>query len=80
LSNRTIEDIEKEYVGKGYGDFKKGLAEVAVAMLSPIQTKINDFLKNEDHLHSVLKTGAEKARDLSRPMMAKVRQTLGLGH
>jgi tryptophanyl-tRNA synthetase len=80
LSNRSVEDIEKEYAGKGYGDFKKGLAEAAVATISPIQAKINDLLKNQDHIHSVLKTGAEKARDLSRPMMAKVRQTLGLGH
>ncbi len=80
VTNRPIEEIEKEYAGKGYGDFKKGLAEATVAAITPIQTKINDLLKNEDHIHSLLKAGADKARELSRPMMANVRKTLGLGH
>lgn len=80
VTNRSIEEIEKEFAGKGYGDFKKGLGEAVVAAVSPIQSRIHDLLKNPDHLHAVLKDGAEKARDLSRPMMSKVRQTLGLGH
>ncbi len=80
VTNRSVEDIEKEYAGKGYGDFKKGLAEAVVSALSPIQAKITDLQKNPDHIHKILKEGAEKARDLSRPMMTKVRQTLGLGH
>jgi tryptophanyl-tRNA synthetase len=79
LTNKSIDDIVNEYTGKGYGDFKKGLAEAVVAAVSPIQAKINDLLKNQDHIHSILKVGAEKARDLSRPAMAKVRATLGLG-
>ena len=79
FSNESVEAVVARYAGRGYGDFKKDLAEVVVNGLSPIQTKIHEWLTDRDRLEKILADGAEKARALARPKMAEVRARLGLG-
>jgi len=80
LSGETIESIVTKYKGKGYGDFKKDLAQVVVEAITPIQKKIEDILKDKTTLQKILKEGSEKARDLASQKITQFRKNLGLGH
>lgn len=79
LSEETPEAVAARFAGKGYGDFKKDLAEVVIAALAPFQRKAADYLNDAAALDSILSQGAEKARALAQPRMASIRQRLGLG-
>ncbi|WP_206709348.1 tryptophan--tRNA ligase [Koleobacter methoxysyntrophicus] len=76
-SGKTIEALEKDYEGRGYGEFKKDLAEVVVECLKPIQARYNE-LKESGNINEILKKGAGKARAVAAPMMDKVRELMGL--
>lgn len=78
LSGKSIESLEKEYEGKGYGDFKKDLVEVTTSSLAPIRDKYNE-IRNSDELISILKDGAERANAIAANTMRRVRDTFGLG-
>ena len=78
LSGKSIETLENEYEGKGYGDFKKDLVEVTAAALAPIREKYNE-IRNSDELIAILKDGAERANAIADKTMRRVRDTFGLG-
>lgn len=77
-SNKDIKDLEQEYVGRGYGEFKKDVAEAVVNMLEPIQKRYNELL-NSDEIDHILDEGREKASMLARKMVSKVKRKMGLG-
>jgi len=77
FTGKAIEEIEKEYGGKGYAEFKKDLAEIAVEGLSPIQAKYKELEENPDALMSILKKGAEKAKESASLTMSDVREKIG---
>lgn len=79
LSDLSIDDIVNKYAGRGYGDFKKDLAEVVVEGLAPIQRRIHDWLSDPERLERILSEGARKAHALAEPKMAEVRRRIGLG-
>lgn len=79
LGGKEIKKLEKEYVGKGYGEFKKDLAEIIVKALAPIQEKYNQIRKDEDYLNKLLKEGAERARAISSKTLERVYKIVGLG-
>src|SRR5919107_556513 len=68
LSDSTVREVEEQYEGKGYGDFKKDLAEVVVEGLSPIRKRTLELLDNPKELDALLEAGAEKARAVARPV------------
>lgn len=78
-TGKTMKDIEKEFDGKGYGDFKKAVAESVIAMLSPIQKKLADYKKDKASLQAVLDNGRDNARALAEKKMKLVRDKMGLG-
>lgn len=78
LSGKSIETLENEYEGKGYGDFKKDLVEVTAAALAPIRERYNE-IRNSDELIAILKDGAERANAIADKTMRRVRDTFGLG-
>jgi len=75
LSGKTFQEIEKMYQGKGYADFKSGLAEIIIKFLKPLQEKI-DALSDEQVLDALQK-GAEKIRPLARKKMKEVKRKAG---
>jgi tryptophanyl-tRNA synthetase len=79
LSGKTMKDIEALYEGKGYGDFKKDLAEIVVEHLAPIREKIEAYRKNPKELQKVLDAGREKAQGMAGKKMEIVRERVGLG-
>lgn len=78
LSGKSVADIENEFAGKGYGDFKEAVAEVVVEYLRPIRNQALELLQDEAHLIKVLHNGADKAREVASATLAQTYKNLGL--
>ncbi|WP_208388718.1 tryptophan--tRNA ligase [Helicobacter pylori] len=76
LSNESPENIEERFKNKGYGDFKKELAEVVIQALKPIQERYKEI--SDDEVKAVLNGGTEKARPLARATYQKAKELMGL--
>ncbi|EMG98902.1 tryptophan--tRNA ligase [Helicobacter pylori] len=76
LSDESPEKIEERFKNKGYGDFKKELAEVVIQSLKPIQERYKEI--SDDEVKAVLNCGAEKARPLARATYQKAKELMGL--
>ncbi len=77
ITDETFESIENRYIGKGYGEFKKEVAEVVGNLLADIQEKYKKF-NNEEVLNEILKKGAENARVVARETLSRATKALGL--
>ena len=75
----TPEDIEREFEGSGYGDFKGALADAVVDYLAPVRERYAELRPDEAALESILAAGAEKARAISSVIVADVRDAMGIG-
>ena len=71
--------IESEFEGSGYGDFKKAVAEAVVELLEPVQERYRELRPDEAELDRILGLGAEKARAITAPVLADVRERMGFG-
>ncbi len=69
--------IEKEFDGKGYGDFKAAVAESVVDSLRPIQDEFNHLINDKAYLEQCAKTGSEKASYTARKTLRKVMKKVG---
>lgn len=78
FTGKTVESLEKDYAGSGYGDFKKDLVEVVTSSVKPIQDKYND-IRESDELKKILKEGAEKANAIAEKTIKRVKENFGLG-
>ena len=78
LSGESIENLEKKYEGKGYGDFKKDLVEVTVAALAPIKERYEE-IRHSQELLDILAEGAVKADAIAKETMKRVKKNFGLG-
>ncbi len=76
-TGKTIEQVQQEFEGKGYGDFKPAVGEAVVELLRPIREKTEDLLKNKDYLEQVYREGAQKAGYLARKTLDKVYRKVG---
>ncbi|WP_187917130.1 tryptophan--tRNA ligase [Helicobacter pylori] len=76
LSDENPENIEERFKNKGYGDFKKELAEVMIQALKPIQERYKEI--SDDEVKAVLNGGVEKARPLARATYQKAKELMGL--
>ncbi|GAA7068640.1 tryptophan--tRNA ligase [Helicobacter pylori] len=76
LSNESPENIEERFKNKGYGDFKKELAEVVIQALKPIQERYREI--SDDEVKAVLNGGAKKARPLAQATYQKAKELMGL--
>jgi len=77
ITGKNMEEIEAEFDGKGYGDFKGAVAESVADCLRPIQEKYNDLMKNKDYLQEVYAKGAQKAQALANRTLRKVYKKVG---
>ncbi|OOP98768.1 tryptophan--tRNA ligase [Helicobacter pylori] len=76
LSDESPEKIEERFKNKGYGDFKKELAEVVIQSLKPIQERYKEI--SDDEVKAILNGGVEKARPLARATYQKAKELMGL--
>lgn len=77
LSGRTEADILSEFGGQGFGVFKPALADLTISVISPISEKMNALLKDETEIDQILADGAERARAISAPILAEVKDIMG---
>ncbi|MBS4198680.1 tryptophan--tRNA ligase [Bacillus sp. FJAT-49732] len=78
LENKPISELEQDYEGKGYGEFKADLAAVVIKALSPIQERYKELLDSKE-LDDILDAGAEKAAKKANKMLKKMENAMGLG-
>lgn len=78
VTGTPVEALELRYQGKGYGEFKKDLAEAVVASLAPIQAKLTRLVADETELKRILDDGAKRANDRAEFKMRIVRQKIGV--
>ena len=70
-------DIEKEFDGRGYGDFKTAVGESVVGVLKPLQDRYDDLCKNKDYIDKIIKENAEKANYYAQKTLRKVQKKVG---
>jgi tryptophanyl-tRNA synthetase len=80
VARGTGEDqIEREFEGSGYGDFKAAVAEAVVDLLAPVRERYEELRPDEAALERSLNEGAEKARAIASETLAEVRSVIGVG-
>ncbi len=77
FTGKTLDEIEREFEGKGYGDFKLAVGEVCADALSPVQEKFKTFMSDKAQLEAQMKKGAEEASYVARRTLSKVQKKLG---
>ena len=77
LSNHKISDIENEYTGKLYSEFKSNLSDLIIDELSPIQKKYNDLMNDQTYLNNILSDGSNKASYKAKKTISKVYRKVG---
>ena len=78
LTGKTVSDSEKDFDGKGYGDFKGAVAEVVVEYFRPVRAKALELLEDPAYLTSLLKIGADKASAVANKTLADTYEAMGL--
>jgi tryptophanyl-tRNA synthetase len=73
------EDVEREFDGSGYGDFKSAVADEVVSYLAPVRERYGELRSDEDALERTLSAGADKARAIATDTLADVREAMGIG-
>jgi len=77
LTGKTVEEAEKDFIGKGYGDFKRAVGETVIDALRPVQERFAALAKDKAYIDSVIKTNAEKANHLAARTIQKVKKKVG---
>lgn len=73
----ALEEVEREFEGKGYGDFKAAVGEAVAETLKPIQNEYNRLMADKGYLEQIMRTNAERAARISGKTLAKVRRKTG---
>lgn len=77
FSGKSIEETEREFAGKGYGDFKLAVGEAVADKLGPVQREQARLLADKEYLNTVLKEGAAKAYKVASGTLSKVYRKIG---
>ena len=77
ITGMTNEQIEAQFSGKGYGDFKVAVAEAVIEELRPIQQKYNELMNDRAYLKQCYTEGAQKARNISHRVLDKAMKKIG---
>lgn len=77
VTGKTVEQIEAEFEGKGYGDFKMAVGEAVIEELRPVRENYEQIIKDKAALEQIYKEGAEKASYIANRMVSKVKRKIG---
>lgn len=77
VTEKTFDEIEKEFEGKGYGDFKAAVGEAVADSLLPMQERFRQIISDKSYLEKCMKEGAERAYAASRRTLQKVSKRVG---
>ena len=76
-TGKSFQEIEAEFAGRGYGDFKTAVGESVVELLRPIREETERLLADKAYLESVYRAGAEKASYVANRTLSKVYKKIG---
>ena len=79
LTGKSFDTIEKEFEGKGYGDFKRAVADAVVNELEPLQQRAKAIIESGE-VDKVLEKGAKRANEIASEVLARVQKAVGLYH
>jgi tryptophanyl-tRNA synthetase len=77
LENKTTEEVVQYFMDKGFAIFKKELAEVIISHLTPIKTKITDYMQHPEYIDQVLRSGKEQASKIAQQTLREIKQLMG---
>lgn len=76
-TNKTVDEVVKEFDGKGYGDFKLAVGEAVVSILKPIQDRVAELSKDKGYIDGIIKANGEKANYYATKTLRKVQKKVG---
>ncbi len=76
-TDKSVEEVLKEFDGKGYGEFKMAVGEAVVSVLKPLQDEVARLEKDKAYIDSVIKNNAEKANYYAMKTLRKVQKKVG---
>jgi tryptophanyl-tRNA synthetase len=79
LTGQSQQEIEAEFAGKGYGDFKTALIEKLIATLEPIQKRYYELMNDQAILEDILRRSAEQVQPIAATTLQHVKDVIGLG-
>ncbi len=79
LTGQSPQQIEDEFAGKGYGDFKAALTDQLIATLAPIQARDRELMNDLPALENILKQGADAVRPTAAATLQRIKDIVGLG-
>jgi tryptophanyl-tRNA synthetase len=79
VTGKAVSEIEQEFAGKTYGEFKDALAEAVIAELKPVREKFNEIIADKENLKKILAEGAQKVAPEAQATLKKVKKAIGLG-
>lgn len=79
VSNISFSELEARYQGKGYGEFKKDMADAVVSIIKPIQDRYYELRENDSQLRAILDEGRDETTKRSSIVLQKVKDAVGLG-
>ncbi len=79
LTGQSEQEVEAEFAGKGYGDFKAALTERLVETLAPIQQRHRELMNDLPSLEAILKQGTDEVRPIAAATLRRIKEVVGLG-
>ena len=76
-AGKSTEEIEREFDGRGYGEFKLAVGEAVVSVLRPLQDKVAQLEKDKAYLDGIIRANAEKANYYANKTLRKVQKKVG---
>jgi tryptophanyl-tRNA synthetase len=79
VTGKTVEDVEADFKdARGYGDLKKGVADVVIESIRPLRERYEGLMKDTAELDRLLARGAERAREVATPKLDQMKEIMGL--
>ena len=78
LSRKSAADVLAEFGGRGFGDFKPALADLAIAKLAPVSDRMRRLMDDRGHVDAILENGAARAAEIAGPIRDRVYEIVGL--
>ena len=78
VTGKTMEEIEREFDGKGYGDFKLAVGEAVADELEPLQKRYDELMRDKSYIDQCIKTNDERAAYVAGKTLRKVHKKIGL--
>ncbi|WP_114228962.1 MULTISPECIES: tryptophan--tRNA ligase [Sphingomonas] len=78
VQDRSVDAVLADHAGQGFGQFKPALADALIALIGPLRTRLHELRTDPAELDRILADGAERARAVADPVLARAKSAVGL--